>query len=353
MEKERRNHILGFAVFVLLMLVTGIVLFKGQNLGEIKAALLQASPIYLVLAFLMAVLFQVAEAVKIYMTINTMPVKVSFAKCLGYALIGFYFSSITPSSTGGQPAQIYYMKRDKINISYSSLTLLVLGFVHLATTLLFCGGLFALKFDFISEKIKGVEFLFAFGIVVNVIILALVFVAIFSKKAAFSVVNGCIKILAKIKILKNPEKSKSAAAEQIKEYSASATYLRQNPMLLARVFVVNFAQITVMFLVTYFIYKAFGLSEYSALEIVVLQAVTTVSVASLPLPGSVGASESVFMIIFKTLFGSALILPAMLFSRGISFYLILIISAAATIFIHFKGMNFHKKLAKNLSEKIS
>mgnify|MGYP002508928731 CR=1 FL=1 len=35
-----------------------------------------------------------------------------YRRCLGYSFVGFYVSSITPSATGGQPAQIYCMSRD-------------------------------------------------------------------------------------------------------------------------------------------------------------------------------------------------------------------------------------------------
>lgn len=68
--------------------------------------------------------------------------KVSYLKCLGFAFVGFYFSSITPSSSGGQPAQMFYMSKAKINLSYSSLNLLIITVVYQIVMMLYGGILF-------------------------------------------------------------------------------------------------------------------------------------------------------------------------------------------------------------------
>ncbi len=54
------------------------------------------------------------------------------------------------------------------------------------------------------------------------------------------------------------------------------------------------------------------------------------SVDMLPLPGGMGISESLFLKIFKPVF-QTLTLPAMVVSRGLSYYSQLLISAAFTI----------------------
>ncbi len=51
-----------------------------------------------------------------------------------------------------------------------------------------------------------------------------------------------------------------------------------------------------------------------------LQAVISVSVDMLPLPGGMGISETLFLKIFRPVFGSTLLLPAMVLSRGLGYY---------------------------------
>ena len=61
--------------------------------------------------------------------------------------------------------------------------------------------------------------------------------------------------------------------------------------------------------------------------------VISVSVDMLPLPGGMGISESLYLVIFAQVFGETL-LPAMLLSRGISYYVQMLISAVMTCVAH-------------------
>ena len=68
--------------------------------------------------------------------------------------------------------------------------------------------------------------------------------------------------------------------------------------------------------------------------IVVLQGMISVAVDMLPLPGGMGISESLFLSIFAPICGT-LTLPAMVISRGLSYYTELILSAVMTVVAHF------------------
>ena len=63
---------------------------------------------------------------------------------------------------------------------------------------------------------------------------------------------------------------------------------------------------------------------------VLLQAMISVAVDMLPLPGGMGISESLFLSIFEPIFGVELVLPGMIVCRGISYYTQLVISGVMT-----------------------
>ena len=69
------------------------------------------------------------------------------------------------------------------------------------------------------------------------------------------------------------------------------------------------------------------------MTLVILQGMISVAVDMLPLPGGMGISEKMFLIIFVPVFGSVT-LPAMVISRGLSYYTELIISAIMTVVTH-------------------
>ena len=50
--------------------------------------------------------------------------RVSFKEAMKYAYIGYFFSSVTPSATGGQPLQLYAMSKDKIHVAHGTMALL-------------------------------------------------------------------------------------------------------------------------------------------------------------------------------------------------------------------------------------
>ena len=62
-----------------------------------------------------------------------------------------------------------------------------------------------------------------------------------------------------------------------------------------------------------------------------MQAILFTSVSSIPLPGSVGISESIFLRLFGSVYGEVILSSAMLLTRGISFYLFIIISLIVVI----------------------
>ena len=59
------------------------------------------------------------------------------------------------------------------------------------------------------------------------------------------------------------------------------------------------------------------------------------SVDMLPLPGGMGISEKLFLIIFLPIFGEQLLLPGMILSRGLGYYTELLISALFTVVANF------------------
>jgi hypothetical protein len=83
------------------------------------------------------------------------------------------------------------------------------------------------------------------------------------------------------------------------------------------------------------VYKAFGLAGASAGLIILMQGAIAVAVDMLPLPGGMGISEKLFMEMFLPIFGSKLLLPGMILSRGLGYYTELIISAVFTIVANF------------------
>ena len=117
----------------------------------------------------------------------------------------------------------------------------------------------------------------------------------------------------------------------VSDYSAGAQYLSQNRGLFIKTLVVSAVQILALFSIPFVVFKSFGLTGYSAFQIIGLQAVLYNSINFLPIPGAVGSSEGMFFVLFHKIFTHKYIGTAMLLSRCLSFYLWVLICGLSVI----------------------
>ena len=139
------------------------------------------------------------------------------------------------------------------------------------------------------------------------------------------------KLLERIHILKHKEDRLDKLDRSMNLYHEAAEFMSSHWGMIARVFAITVVQRFAMFAVTYFVYRAFSLNSMGFFKVMFLQAVISVSVDMLPLPGGMGISEGLFMVIFRKVFGEALLIPGLVLSRGLGYYSELFLSAVFTI----------------------
>ena len=145
------------------------------------------------------------------------------------------------------------------------------------------------------------------------------------------------------------EKKKAKLEEAVAEYEKSAVYIKQHKMEFVKAVGRVFIQIFIYHSIPYFVYKAFGLSEMNFLQLFSMQAVLYTTVSGIPLPGSIGVSESLFLKLFGSAFG-AVLSGAMLLYRFVSFYLYIIIFSVVVIATAVKTKDIENEIDKNVKE---
>lgn len=115
MENKKKTI---FNVIFLLVVFTGTMygVFHGEDIGEIVKILEQVNVLWLIPGVICVVVFIWGESIIIYYMMRTLKIRLKKWTCFLFSSVGFFFSCITPSASGGQPAQIYYMKKEKIPI---------------------------------------------------------------------------------------------------------------------------------------------------------------------------------------------------------------------------------------------
>lgn len=331
--KNKKSQFIGITIMVVLMVFTISQVLKGESVDSIMRTLRSVKPIYILVGIGMMLVYASFEGINIWLIVKGLKQKTSIFKCIGYGFVGFYFSSITPSASGGQPAQVYFMKKDGISVTSSSLTLMLILFTHQLVVVIY-----ALIGVLLNTNIGGSQLantlLLAFGFITNALLLIGIIMLVYWPKLVFKILNFFGLLLHRTRIIKNREKIEKKISSSVEEYERGAIYMRNNPILILKVTLLTVVQISLLYAVPYVIYKGFGLSGYSVMDLILMQAILNIAVSSLPLPGGVGASESLFLGMFRVFYGKKLLIPGMLLTRISNFYSVLIISGIISLIMY-------------------
>lgn len=318
--EDKKKRALSLLFILALLAATCYFLLRDQELTEIWGLIQNAKPGYLLLGVAAMAAFFGMEALSLKTLMRPFGYPASFRRCYGYSLVDFYFSSITPGCCGGQPSQIYYMKRDGIPISVSSLILLLFNLAYHVAMLLLVAMTLAIGGRDLIVQLGPIKYFFFYGAAAQLFLIVVFIAAVFSKRLAPALVHCVTGVLNKLHLVKRPEALLAKVQEQINEYQLGAAYIKKNPVILGKVLVFATCHLALLYSIPFWVYKAFGLSGYSLLMLVAVQASLTLSFESLPIPGGVGVAESSFVLLYSNIFGPSLVLPAMLLSRGLNYY---------------------------------
>ena len=321
---KHKKYLFMLLLFIIILLLTYHSIFDENSITIIINNISKISITTILLCFLCIICYFLLHGMYFKTTLHSLDINVSFFKCIYYCLIEFYFSGITPSSTGGQPMQLYQMTKDKIPIRKSYITLM-LNTIYFKLIVLILG---IISFYFTKNHLynnKIYLFFFILGIVVDLIIVIGSFLLIFKQSIIKKIIKTSTSKLKKISFF-NIKLKDFDVDEFLKKYSNELQYIRKNKKIVIINFFITFIQRLFLFSISYILYSSFGLNEYNYMDLLMIQISVQVAIEALLLPGGSGLSESMLKNMFITIFGMHLCNEAMIFTRTFTFYIPLIIS---------------------------
>lgn len=330
-EMQPKSFIKNSIFFIILFLVTFYILFKDNDLSDIFSVMKNTNKTYIAIAILCTIIYVLCEAINFWSVLKVFKYKKSFLSVLKYPFVGFFFSSITPSCSGGQPMQLYYMSKDDIKVAHGSMAIFLefAGFQIATITLALIS--FAKNIEFITELGAIIKALIIIGIIVNSILLGFMLCVIFSRRVTGIISKIVLWSGKKIRLIKTQRIIKKINA-LVSEYQEGSVFIRQHKAMMIRIMITTFVQVTALYSVSFWVYKALGGNSTTIFQMIQLQSLLSIAVAGLPLPGGVGANETSFLKIFRIVYPKAIINSALLLTRGISFYIFMAISGLVVLF---------------------
>lgn len=329
--KKYKKILIDAILFFVIIGLTLYGVFHGEDLSGLKDAIKKSNILWLIPAVPLVLFFIAGESIVIWHMLDCYGIYVKERFCFLFSAVGFFFSCVTPSATGGQPMQIYFMKKEDIPVPIATVILLVVTITYKFVLVVVGIGLWLFAGGFLAEYVTEARWVFYLGILLNVGCVILMCVVVFHPSFAKKTLILGAKLLERIHILKHKEERLDKIERSMNHYHEAAEFMSSHWGMIARVFVITVVQRFAMFAVTYFVYRAFSLNSMNFFEVMFLQAVISVSVDMLPLPGGMGISEGLFMVIFKKVFGEALLIPGLILSRGLGYYSELFLSAIFTL----------------------
>ena len=308
---------------LILLVSTGLTLYfvlRKRDLGEILSILNGAKPLPCIAALALVVIFILSEAFIIKILARAAGIKAKTHHCFLYSFTGFFFSAITPSASGGQPMQAYFMKKDGIPVSVSAPVLAIVTVLYKGVLILTSLAVLIIRPAAIMKYLEPVMFWMWLGIVLNIIFEVILIAAIFVPGAIRSILYFCIRIYKRFFKKTNTEKLLEKADRWIASYTGVTTCFKKRKKTIATAFLITVLQRFALFLIPWLCCAAMHIERVNIAVITFLQAMISSAVDMLPLPGGTGISESIFYSVFLPIIGEEAVIPVMVMSRGLSYY---------------------------------
>ncbi|MDD2221082.1 MAG: lysylphosphatidylglycerol synthase transmembrane domain-containing protein [Clostridia bacterium] len=325
---NKKKYGLSLLAFIGLSVITYLFVMTECDFMQLAELVISARWQYLLAAFLTMLLFFALEGESVRSLLVEQGCQMSFFTAWRYALVNFYFSSITPASCGGQPSQIYYMRKQGIGVGASSLAVLLFNLCYHLAALSVGSMVLLLGGQKIIAALGGFSYLLYWGLAVQGLLLLMFCVVVF----CHGLTARLVRLLLRLPSIRDKQGFILKVNMQIEAYRQGAEQIRRQPLVLLKVFLLSVGHVVALYSIPFWIYKALALNGCDYLTLVAMQAALMLAVESLPIPGGVGITEKVFLLLYGGIFGSALVVPAVLLCRGIATYTFVIIGAAAAFF---------------------
>ncbi len=303
---------------------------KQESLKGLLSELSTMSPVWLVAAAASMAGFIIWEALSLRAGCKTLGIRMSRRSGWEYAAADIYFSAITPSASGGQPASALFMMQDGIpGITATAVLLMNLTMCSIATL---TTGLLCLlrpqvfwQFGIISRILIGA------GYVSQVLFALFMLLLLKRERLLHRICAGAVGLGAKLHLVRHKEEKLEHLSCKMEEYRTSINMMAGKRDLLLRMFICNVLQRVCQFAVTMFMFLAMRLQGADALDIWALQGFVSMGSGYLPVPGGMGVADYLMLDGFGSFLSADLSARLELLSRSMAFYLCILVCGGTLV----------------------
>lgn len=325
--------------------------FSLENFGDFITG---SNPGWMCLAVFWMIFYIFMEGHALQNILRAFGYRRRWINCTVYSAADIYFSAITPSATGGQPASAFFMMLD--NLPAAVVTIALLLNLALYTISIMTVGILALIIrPEIFINFNGFsKFLIVTGYVILTLLAVFFILLVRYEQILNKICLRLIRLLNKLHIIKNTKRYEDKLNDIIDEYRKCSKLLDGKKKRVIAAFVCNFLQRFVQICIPATVVLAMERSFDNAVSVWITQVFVTIGSNCVPIPGAQGVSDYLLLDGLGVMMGNDVAINLDLLSRCISFYgciIVSIIIVAIAYAYHMKHGSMKKRFRFSLKRK--
>lgn len=334
-QKKAQRKVLWSIITLALAVLTVFLVFKssGMTLAQLGEVLKSADKKWLLPAALVSLGMVFFEGQAVLVILRRAGYRQRQHRGFIYAAADCYFSAITPSATGGQPASAFFMVMDGVPPAVTTACLLANLVMYNAAILTI--GILCILFrsDLFFHFQPGCQLLIVLGIVVLAVMGLIFFGLLWRQQILSKILTALIRFLARIKLMRHPERWEERLRLAMIEYKACVDLLSGSKSVWILAFLFNLLQRFCQFMVTVLVGLAIGVgnSLSDLIDLWATQCFVSLGANCVPIPGSMGVTDYLMLDGYLNLMDKQSAYELQILTRGLSFYFTVLFSGAVVL----------------------
>ncbi len=221
-----------FLAAVFALTIYGV--FHGEDLGAMMDAIREADIRWLIPGLVLVFLFIWGESIILWHMLASFGIRLRKRICFLFSSAGFFFCCITPSASGGQPAQVYFMKKEKIPVPVAAVILMVVTITYKLVLVVIGAGVVCFGRGFMHRYLEEILPIFYLGLLLNVFCVAFMTLLVFCPSLTELILRKGLALLERLRFLRHKEERGRRLGKSMEVYGETALYLKRNAGLIIR-----------------------------------------------------------------------------------------------------------------------
>lgn len=321
-----------FYIALIILVTIGVLYFSlKDNFNEIIGQIIKADIKWLLVGILLVFGYWFLKSNVLYETTKKMKPEFTFKEAFKMTLVTQLVNALTPFSSGGQPYQVFALKKAGVKIAAGT-NIIIQNFIVYQIALVTLGLVAVLSNHcfHIFKEVGLLKHLVTIGFICNTFVIVVLFIVAFAKKIDNFVIQKGITLLSKLHLVKDAKKQKENWKEYIKNFHQGAKQLMEDKWHFFRQIFYNLLALSCLYLVPLVVlYSMHDYTSINAPLTIITSAYVMLIGSFVPIPGGTGGLEYGFVAFFSNFIKGSLVTSVMLLWRFITYYFGIIVGAIA------------------------